>query len=403
MDAEKANRYAGGFGAFALALAGIILGLYFHYHPYVQPTNLASAPDHSVWFRVETAVTNWLPIGLIVLGVVAGGALHLAAERSASRRESAKRSTTGGLNIKRAVYGTDNSTDVDVTEIVRSHAAVVLPIENESMGGDPIHGRAKRLLVDYSVAGGQSQRLLVQEHDLLVLPDDVKRHFHRPQAGDDRVSFQDYEAMERRLSECQKQILSEREKAQREAVQEIQNRGVQIANLTAERDNARKIISEKIKLVEEIRGQLGSAEGELATCKKHRAFDQIDWFVARTTQNIAKRRAEGHELPDVRVTIRFVGYERADYLIVQEIEKILRARTPWAIEKDGNNHPALEPQEPRKVVFFVGLMSAFAPIHQAFSEGALLPGLRAEQIAWDSNRDTHPEHLVIEVLPTVKA
>jgi hypothetical protein len=119
-----------------------------------------------------------------------------------------------------------------------------------------------------------------------------------------------------------------------------------------------------------------------------------------------KARANGHSAPDVRVTIRFVGYEAGDQAIVAQIEEILKRHTKWHFEPlDGGNNPALRPSvaDDFKVVFVSNISANFNELHSIFQDGLLINGLRYDQIARreDLNR-ADSTHLVIEVLPTVK-
>jgi len=53
-----------------------------------------------------------------------------------------------------------------VTDIVREHAKngrIRLPINNITMGGDPIPGHRKRIVMDYSFRGGEQATIEVPE------------------------------------------------------------------------------------------------------------------------------------------------------------------------------------------------------------------------------------------------
>ncbi|HZP48772.1 MAG TPA: hypothetical protein VFB07_09575, partial [Vicinamibacterales bacterium] len=89
MDWDRWNEWAGGVGAFGVAVVGVILGVWFHFHPYqAASTTAAISEQHGLASEsVMSAVVQWLPIGLIVLGVVMGGALHFLAARTDQRRK----------------------------------------------------------------------------------------------------------------------------------------------------------------------------------------------------------------------------------------------------------------------------------------------------------------------------
>lgn len=77
------------------------------------------------------------------------------------------------LTIVSAFYGVD-SRKVDVSRAVRAYVRdgrLELKVENDSLGGgDPVPGVAKTLWVTYSVNGGRSQTVRVEERGWLSLP-----------------------------------------------------------------------------------------------------------------------------------------------------------------------------------------------------------------------------------------
>ena len=154
----------------------------------------------------------------------------------------------------------------------------------------------------------------------------------------------------------------------------------------AERESLRTALQEAQQERESLRGQLGHAQHDWLAIKEQFALARIGWF-ART--------AKAWESP-VTVTIRFADY--ADFALVKQIEAILN-ETGWPIVIDGGNSPVLEPSGQFKVIFESGLSAAFDPIAHAFSDGRLLQCPVGRRLA---DRGTMT-HLVIEVLPTVRA
>jgi len=76
------------------------------------------------------------------------------------------------LTIIKATYG-EGRHRRDVTEILRSlirEGRLELPVNNNSMGGDPAHGAHKTLWVSYSVGGRDSQEVRVDEGNRIILP-----------------------------------------------------------------------------------------------------------------------------------------------------------------------------------------------------------------------------------------
>lgn len=87
------------------------------------------------------------------------------------------------LTIHSAVYGVESYRDSDVTSIVRDVSAdgIVVPIDNNSMGGDPAPGQLKRLTVRYSYGGMHNLIATRPEGAILVLPEDdwIRRELAR--------------------------------------------------------------------------------------------------------------------------------------------------------------------------------------------------------------------------------
>jgi hypothetical protein len=77
----------------------------------------------------------------------------------------------GNIVIHRAVYGAKD-VEVDVTEAVRQRMAgdrIEMIVTNENLGGDPIKGLNKSLLVEFSISGKRGQ-VRVFEGQVLLLP-----------------------------------------------------------------------------------------------------------------------------------------------------------------------------------------------------------------------------------------
>ncbi|MFZ6817280.1 hypothetical protein [Undibacterium sp. Ji22W] len=98
-------------------------------------------------------------------------------ERSqGNRRGDEARNESGQfaqLTIVSAYYGTE-SRKIDVSRAVRAYVRdgrLELKVENDSLGsGDPVPGVAKTLWVTYSMGGGRSQTVRVEERAWLSLP-----------------------------------------------------------------------------------------------------------------------------------------------------------------------------------------------------------------------------------------
>jgi len=101
MELQRWNQWAG-IGSFFVGVIGVALLVYQIQHPVsptpnsqFPPTTTTDGVGGSVAILMSSAV-EWLPVGLIVLGIIAGGAFHLAAAKASSsvrandRREVAK-------------------------------------------------------------------------------------------------------------------------------------------------------------------------------------------------------------------------------------------------------------------------------------------------------------------------
>ncbi len=129
-----------------------------------------------------------------------------------------------------------------------------------------------------------------------------------------------------------------------------------------------------------------TATQALAMCNKNSAFAELRWAAERATYRGAA----------VHVTVRFADYQ--DFELVEQIEVIFKAYTQWPVEIDGGNKPVIKPDPRFKVIIESGIENNFAALAHFFSYGSLINapiGTRA------ADRTDH-EHLVIEVLPTIK-
>ena len=89
----------------------------------------------------------------------------------AQRDDRDRRDVRHELRITRAVYGAGNRTR-DVTEQVRAQirdGRLNIPVQNDTMGGDPARNRPKTLTVWYTL-DGRSAQVTVNETDFLRLP-----------------------------------------------------------------------------------------------------------------------------------------------------------------------------------------------------------------------------------------
>jgi hypothetical protein len=95
------------------------------------------------------------------------------------RTTNAKNAAVGTPDQKRivihsAVYGTDHSNDVSVTDKLNRAvtSALVMPVTNKLVPRDPLEGTIKRLLVDYSYGDSEIRQIVKREYELLILPED---------------------------------------------------------------------------------------------------------------------------------------------------------------------------------------------------------------------------------------
>jgi hypothetical protein len=100
------------------------------------------------------------------------------------------RDSHGGLRITRALFGAGKHI-VDVTSQLNAQireGRLRIPVNNNTMGGDPYPNRAKTLTVSYTV-DGHPQQVTLNEGDFLQLPPGEPEHDrddHDHRGDDDR-------------------------------------------------------------------------------------------------------------------------------------------------------------------------------------------------------------------------
>jgi hypothetical protein len=185
------------------------------------------------------------------------------------------------------------------------------------------------------------------------------------------ISFADYEFMERSFHECQKQILSEREKHE-------QDKAVLQAQWVSANTTLGKAQADVFQLKQDAKAK-----------QREHAEARLRWFAERGRINRAT----------VKVTIRFVGYTQDSYQLAQQIEEILSSHTSWPVELDGKNDPLLRPDSRCRVVFESPITDTFEEIVKIFREGDLIGVTCCHR----SSRRGDVTHLVVEILPVVVA
>jgi len=187
--------------------------------------------------------------------------------------------------------------------------------------------------------------------------------------------------------------VSEREYDGSEITQSLAERQLirDYPTLVSERDALKWALEQTQKEREALRGTLAnerdSALQSLARCQKDFAMARVEWFAQRSRD----------WNPQISVTVRFADY--FDYRLALQIIAILQEHAGWTAELDQSNKPVLKPSEEFKVVFESGISQAFDEIAYAFGQGAFLGDVSVGR----RTADRHDNHLVIEVLPTVRA
>jgi hypothetical protein len=106
-----------------------------------------------------------VPLWAIVFGAFTFAALGYSIGFAMERRQNR-------LQIHSALYGSERNKK-DVTARVQSQQKgnrLNIPVENDSLCGDPAFQKEKRLTVVYSVGGNPTRTAEANEHDHLILP-----------------------------------------------------------------------------------------------------------------------------------------------------------------------------------------------------------------------------------------
>ena len=135
---------------------------------------------------------------------------------------------------------------------------------------------------------------------------------------------------------------------------------------------------------------------QLAECKRSFGIAKLLSFADLHRAKIEKAELQGHDVQDVRATIRFAPPYGEDYTLAKAIEAILRQYPGWQVTIDGKNDPLILPSGTCRVIFEASFKAAyFEEVAAAFQEGELIEGSVGFRTA---NRDD-PEHLIVEVAP----
>lgn len=133
----------------------------------IEPAPVWASHDGRTTVRLDFAPAGSV---FVVFREAAGNADHVVAVRSSLPAESAVRTK---LEIKRATYvAVDGAGGADVTaklSELTNNRQIVLAVNNDALGGDPVRGHVKHLKVDYVLDGKESE-LIVPEGETLVLP-----------------------------------------------------------------------------------------------------------------------------------------------------------------------------------------------------------------------------------------
>lgn len=135
----------------------------------------------------------------------------------------------------------------------------------------------------------------------------------------------------------------------------------------------------------------------LAEVKRDFAMARLRWFANNVRAVVAKNIKADPPLQDVRATVRFAVYE--DLTLAKDVVAVLQRCTHWPVALDSDNKPLIEPDHDFKIVFDIGPGGAFREVFEAFEYGALVKGKIERKLGerWDEM-----EHLVVDVLPTIK-
>ena len=136
---------------------------------------------------------------------------------------------------------------------------------------------------------------------------------------------------------------------------------------------------------------------ELADCKRSFGVARLNWLAYLFRVNTERAKLDGHDLQNIRVTVRFTPPYDDDYTLAEEMKKILCQYTGWPVEIDGTNNPLIKPNDEFRVIFESSYRNTFRDVESAFREGELIKGGVGFRSA---ERDDH-EHLIVEVPPRV--
>ncbi len=128
---------------------------------------VAALPPHFylvLGILIFCAILLSVILAFVAAGFVAKHELQLAPMPLQSR-----------LKVLSAHYGVEGGRDEDVTDKLqrKAHDALALWVENSEFGPDPVQGVTKRLKVSYSFDNRPARTVEREEHDLIVLPEEV--------------------------------------------------------------------------------------------------------------------------------------------------------------------------------------------------------------------------------------
>ena len=114
---------------------------------------------------------------------------------------------------------------------------------------------------------------------------------------------------------------------------------------------------------------------DLKACKHSFGIARLLCFADLHRAKIETAKLNGHDVQDVRATIRFAPPYGNDYTLANEIALIIRTYPGWQVKIDGTNDPLIEPSDKYRVVFDASFRSAYLnEVALAFQEGELIEG-----------------------------
>lgn len=185
-------------------------------------------------YRLLGPVLGSTMMGIVVVGVTV---MIVASKQRANLQVSEAK-----LKIHSAVYGTGPHDDVDVKNRVHLAAtdALVVSVDNNTLGCDPAPGRTKRLKVNYSYGNDAVWTAERWEYSRMILPED-KQFVERTAAEYELKRKSDLEKQRKELeSEVEKQRAQAEENFTKfnNEVHEKQNALARERQAIAERDQA---------------------------------------------------------------------------------------------------------------------------------------------------------------------